>query len=349
MHMSDALVSTPVALTMGTISILLIAAAIKRIHSEGEHHQVALMGVMGAFIFAAQMINFSIPGTGSSGHIVGGILLASLLGAWRGFIVLTSIIIVQCLIFADGGLLALGCNIINMAAFTCLVAYPLLFHPLSGGHFPFKRLLLASVTACVVGLELGAFAVSIETSMSNITALSFTHFLLFMLGIHFVVGICEGVATAGVLFFIQKSMPEAFIQFSISDANNSDILCKENKIRSDNKKAFYILLTGALIIAASFSWIASSHPDGLEWSILQTQEYSSNIVSEISPQETDIQEESIVSMPQTVQQKTAILADYAHSTDGIIGVIIMLTVVWGGSVLFIHLRKHYATSRKSHL
>ena len=80
------------------------------------------MGVMGAFIFAAQMLNFSIPGTGSSGHIVGGILLASMLGPWAAFLTLSSVIIIQCLVFADGGLMAIGCNIINMAAMSTLVA-----------------------------------------------------------------------------------------------------------------------------------------------------------------------------------------------------------------------------------
>ena len=88
------------------------------------------MGVMGAFIFAAQMINFSIPGTGSSGHLVGGILLSAILGPWAALITLASVLVIQCLVFADGGFMALGANILNMAALSCLVAYPLLFRPL---------------------------------------------------------------------------------------------------------------------------------------------------------------------------------------------------------------------------
>ena len=81
------------------------------------------MGVVGAFVFAAQMINFSIPGTGSSGHITGGVLLAAILGPEAGFLSLVSILIVQCLFFGDGGLLALGCNIINMVFFSCFIGY----------------------------------------------------------------------------------------------------------------------------------------------------------------------------------------------------------------------------------
>ena len=88
---------------------------------EAGDKMLPMMGVMGAFIFAAQMLNFTIPGTGSSGHIVGGILLASVLGPWAGFLVLSSVLVLQALLFADGGILVMGCNIINMAATSCLI------------------------------------------------------------------------------------------------------------------------------------------------------------------------------------------------------------------------------------
>ena len=123
MHMSDALVSPAVFAATGAVSTALIAVAVRKVgrraeddaDARQERHTVPMMGVMGAFIFAAQMINFSIPGTGSSGHIVGGILLAALLGPWAAFVTLCSVLVLQCLVFADGGFLALGCNILNMA------------------------------------------------------------------------------------------------------------------------------------------------------------------------------------------------------------------------------------------
>lgn len=174
MHMSDALLSPPVALSAGIVSALLIGVSASRIKHEDRDGDAPLMGVLGAFVFAAQMINFTIPGTGSSGHIIGGLLLAALLGPWRGFITLCSVLIVQCLVFADGGLLALGCNIINMAAMSCLVAYPLVFKPLLGQNLNKSRIMLASVVASVVGLELGAFMVSVETVLSGISALPMT-------------------------------------------------------------------------------------------------------------------------------------------------------------------------------
>ncbi|MDE5652744.1 MAG: energy-coupling factor ABC transporter permease, partial [Muribaculaceae bacterium] len=120
MHMADALISTPVALTAGLAATALLGVAGYKVNKEKSDNvkMVPLMGVLGAFVFAAQMINFSIPGTGSSGHIIGGILLAAFLGPWAAFLTIASVLIIQCLVFADGGLLALGCNIINMGAMT---------------------------------------------------------------------------------------------------------------------------------------------------------------------------------------------------------------------------------------
>ena len=122
MHMSDALLSAPVAIAADVAAAGLLVAAALRLKKESRENMVPLMGVMGAFVFAAQMVNFAIPGTGSSGHIVGGVLLAALLGPWAGFLTLASVLIIQCLVFADGGLMALGCNIINMGAMTALAA-----------------------------------------------------------------------------------------------------------------------------------------------------------------------------------------------------------------------------------
>ena len=93
-----------------------------RAAADGDDRRVPLMGVLGAFVFAAQMVNFAIPGTGSSGHLGGGLLLAILLGPRAAFIVIASVLIVQALFFADGGLLALGCNVFNLGFFPAFVA-----------------------------------------------------------------------------------------------------------------------------------------------------------------------------------------------------------------------------------
>jgi cobalt/nickel transport system permease protein len=114
------------------------------------------MGVAGAFVFAAQMINFSIPGTGSSGHIGGGLLLAVLLGPYAAFLVMASVLGVQALFFADGGLLALGANSFNLGFFPAFIAFPLVYRPIVGKRPTGRRIVIGSVLGAVVGLLLGA-------------------------------------------------------------------------------------------------------------------------------------------------------------------------------------------------
>jgi len=111
--MADALISPAVGGTMWAVTAGAALYSAHKLQKEQDDKKVPLMGVMGAFIFAAQMINFSIPGTGSSGHLGGGLLLAIMLGPYAGFITMASILTIQALFFADGGLLALGCNVFN--------------------------------------------------------------------------------------------------------------------------------------------------------------------------------------------------------------------------------------------
>ena len=168
MHMADALISPEVGGIMWAVSGGALLYSAHKMEKTLDDFKVPLMGVMGAFIFAAQMINFTIPGTGSSGHICGSILLAVLLGPYAALIVVSSVLLVQALIFADGGLLALGCNIFNMGVLPAIIAYPLIYKTIAGRNPSGKRLWLAAVTASTVGLQLGALGVVIETCSSGI-------------------------------------------------------------------------------------------------------------------------------------------------------------------------------------
>src|SRR3989339_2135538 len=207
MHMSDALLNPVVGGAFWAVSGGLIAYSAKKIREDEDTFKTPLMAVTGAFIFAAQMINFTIPGTGSSGHLGGGLLLAALLGPWRAFISLASVLTIQCLFFADGGLLALGCNIFNLAFFPVFVAYPFIFKPLAGDMKSPVRLALASFGGATAGLLLGAFSVVLETLLSGITELPFSTFILFMMPIHLAIGLVEGLVVFGVLSFVQKAQP----------------------------------------------------------------------------------------------------------------------------------------------
>ncbi|MDR3311730.1 MAG: energy-coupling factor ABC transporter permease, partial [Spirochaetaceae bacterium] len=164
MHMSDALISPAIGGAMTAVSAVAIGFSVKKIAGDKlDERKIPLMGIMGAFVFAGQMINFTIPGTGSSGHIGGGILLAALLGPGPALITLASVLLIQCLFFADGGLLAYGCNVFNMGVTACLLSYTVIYKPLVQKSFSKKTIFSASLLAVVVGLQLGAFFVVLET------------------------------------------------------------------------------------------------------------------------------------------------------------------------------------------
>ena len=208
MHMADGFVSPAVGCTMWAATAAITVLCARKIKQEKEARLVPLMGVLGAFIFACQMLNFTIPGTGSSGHLGGGLILAILLGPYAGFLVMAAILAVQALFFADGGLLALGCNIFNMGVIPCLVIYPLLYRPLIKKGLNPKRITLASILSVVIGLQLGAFGVVLETMASGVAALPFSTFALLMQPIHLAIGLVEGMVTAAVLCFVYKMRPE---------------------------------------------------------------------------------------------------------------------------------------------
>lgn len=311
MHMADALISTPVALGAGVVATALLGVAGYKVNKEKgvDSRIVPLMGVLGAFIFAAQMINFTIPGTGSSGHIVGGVLLAAFLGPWAAFLTITSVLIIQCLVFADGGLLALGCNILNMGAMTTLNAYPLIFRPLTHRNHSTARLMVASVLAALFGIEAGACAVTLETEISGVTALPTSSFLALMSGIHLIIGIGEGLATGAIIAFVVKSRP--------------DLLATEQSVKVDHGRSYKKLFIGfgiaTIVLGGGLAFFASEYPDGLEWSI---QKLTGS--TEIEPAQTDTVSTTLAHM----QQTTSVMPDYDNSFSGILGAVMVVILVW---------------------
>ncbi len=287
MHMADALISPAVGGALWAGTALTATYAVRKVQHELEDKKIPLMGVMGAFVFAAQMINFTIPGTGSSGHIGGGMLLAILLGPFAGFLTLASVLVIQALFFADGGLLALGCNIMNMGFFTCFVAYPLIYRIMTRKNTSKRRLTLASVLSVVAALQIGAFAVVLETFISGRTELPLGTFVLFMQPIHLAIGLVEGLITAAVVVFLKEARP---------DLLQSDAAPKK---MWPYKRVLAVLVALALLTGGILSWYASSHPDGLEWSIEKT------------AGSTELESSGSVHQALSeVQEKTALLPDY---------------------------------------
>ncbi|OGS11200.1 MAG: cobalamin biosynthesis protein CbiM [Elusimicrobia bacterium RIFOXYA2_FULL_58_8] len=259
MHMADALLSPAVGGTLWVVSGGLLAYSAKKVREEADDRKVPLMGVLGAFIFAAQMINFTIPATGSSGHLGGGLLLSILLGHYAAFLVLASALTVQALFFADGGLLALGCNMLNLGFFPCFVAYPFIYKKIAGDSRNRKRVMLGATLAALAGLQLGAFGVVLQTVASSISSLPFKTFVLLMQPIHLAIGLVEGLVTAGVVSFMLEARPE------IVTAATS-----RRPIGVSIKGALIALATAAAVTGGALSWLASTHPDGLEWAMFKT-------------------------------------------------------------------------------
>jgi cobalt/nickel transport system permease protein len=293
MHMADALLSPAVGGAMWAASGAAVAYSARKVRDDLDESKVPLMGVAGAFVFAAQMLNFTIPGTGSSGHLVGALLLAILLGPEAAFLVIASVIAVQALFFADGGLLALGANIFNMGFLTVFVAYPLVYRRIVGGEPDptRRRIVVASTLASVVGLQLGALAVVLETTASGMTELSFATFLLLMLPIHLAIGTVEGLVTAAVVLFVRQAEPELLAR-SASRRPLGGLRLKPVIIG---------LAVAALFAGGLLSWFASSNPDGLEWSIAKVTGTDQELRSDSGAHAAAAK----------AQEETAILPDYS--------------------------------------
>ncbi len=295
MHMADALISPAVGGTMLAVSASVAACSIRKVKHEMDEKKIPLMGVMGAFVFAAQMINFSIPGTGSSGHLGGGMLLAILLGPYAGFLAMASILLIQALFFGDGGLLAYGCNVFNLGFFTCFISYPYIYKWFTRKGINPKRIFLGSMVSAIIGLQAGSFSVVIETLLSRKTELPFGSFVLLMQPIHLAIGVIEGLVTAAVVTFVWKARPEL-----IEGADGKGV-----SSNTSVNKVLTVLSIAAIIVGGVLSWFASTNPDGLEWSVERT--YGTS--------ELEAQGEIYDTLSE-IQEKTAFLPDYGFKSSG---------------------------------
>ncbi len=294
MHMADALLSPQVGCIMWLTTAATISYCAAKVQKDLDDRKIPLMGVLGAFIFAAQMINFTIPATGSSGHLGGGMILAILLGPHAAFLTIASVLTVQALFFADGGLLALGCNIFNLGIFPCFIAYPLIYKPIAGNKPTPFRISLGALLASIIGLQLGALGVVLETVASGISELPLQAFLLVMLPIHLAIGLVEGLVTAAVINFVRKARPEILhLTAAAKPFANLSIT-----------RVVVGLGLAAVVTGSILSWFASPSPDGLEWSIAK-------VTGTEQPAE---QTQRIHSVLATLQEKIAFLPDYGFSS-----------------------------------
>ena len=311
MHMADALLAPAVAATMYVASGVTAGVSVHKLRRDDEEQKLPVMAVTAALVFAGQMINYTIPGTGSSGHMCGGMLLSALLGPQAGFLSMIVILAIQCLFFADGGLLALGANVWNMAFYGCFIGYYLIWRPIMrsnlfsgmGGKGAARaKIILASLLGCIITLQLGAFSVCVETSLSGITELPFGTFLGIMQPIHLAIGLIEGLITSAVLLFVYESRPELLRDMNASAPE------KKNSL----KTTVISLAVVAAIVGGGLSLIASSNPDGLEWSLFGNSDagYSQNLGLD---EENYGVQSAAADKAAAIQEKTSFLPDYAFA------------------------------------
>ena len=310
MHMADALLAPAVAATMYVASGTAAGVSIHKLKKDDESQKLPVMAVTAALVFAGQMINYTIPGTGSSGHMCGGMLLSALLGPQAGFLSMIVILAIQCLFFADGGLMALGANVWNMAFYGCFVGYYLIWRPIVQSHWfgegksaQRARIVAASIIGCIVTLQLGAFSVVLETSLSGITELPFGAFVALMQPIHLAIGLVEGLITSAVLLFVYESRPELLQGIEPAEGESP---------KRSLKAVVAILAIVALVVGGGLSLLASSNPDGLEWALFGNAEegYAENMGLD---EEHFGVESAAAETAGAIQEKTSFLPDYAFA------------------------------------
>lgn len=239
MHIPDGFLSTPVWVTLDAVSIPVVAYLARRAQQTTQETSVPLLGVMGAFVFAAQMVNFPV-GAGTSGHLLGGALLAYTLGPAQASVVMTAILALQALVFQDGGILALGANVINMALAGVFAGY-LPFRLWGDGPYRKFAVFLGGVLSVLTGavLAMGQLLASGIPMPGPVVGIS--------LGLFGITAILEGAITVAIMGALELMRP----RFLSSPRERGGI-------------ALWVAVAAALVLAGVGVFYASSHPDGLE-------------------------------------------------------------------------------------
>lgn len=244
MHIPDGFLSLPVAGATGLISVATLAAALSRSRESFGLRQAPIMGLTTAFVFAAQMINFPVAG-GTSGHLLGGTLAAVVLGSpWAASLSIATVLLIQSVLFADGGITALGANILNMAVVGVWTGWLLTqtLQRLLGGSK--TRLPLVAGIAAGISVVAAAIACALELITSGTAPTAIV--LPAMTGVHILIGIGEGVITGGILTYLATARPDLL-------PGDQPLLQK-----------WLVPVIGTLLIAGVLSLFASAWPDGLE-------------------------------------------------------------------------------------
>lgn len=243
LHIPDGFLSLTVSILAWIVTVIIVGIAVKQSQKDLNEKQIPLMGIMAAFIFAAQMINFPVAG-GTSGHMLGGALAAIVLGPWAGILVMTSVVGLQGLLFQDGGLLVMGANILNMGILPAMIGFGL--YRIAADRSKGIRTVVVTAGAWISVIA-AALLTSIQLWLSGTSPAG----VVFpaMLGVHVLIGIGEALITVAAFSFITQVRP--------------DLLSAEGSANHTGKGW---IITGGLIslVVVLFAPLASAFPDGLE-------------------------------------------------------------------------------------
>lgn len=243
LHIPDGFLNVAVSLVCWVITVITLGFAVSKTNKSLGEKQIPLMGVMAAFIFAAQMINFPVAG-GTSGHLLGGVLAAVVLGPWAGMLVMTAVIALQALLFQDGGLLVMGANILNMGLVTAAIGYGL-YRSVMGQSKTVKLGVVA--VAAWLSVMAGALFTALQLWLSGTSQLQIV--IPAMMGVHALIGIGEALITVFALAFIFQTRP--------------DLLGEGSESAKGSRNWAWVGGMIALLVVL-ISPFASGDPDGLE-------------------------------------------------------------------------------------
>ncbi len=261
MHIPDGFFNSVTSAGAGVAAAGGLGVALKQAQAQLRERHIPLAGLVAAFVFVLQMINFPVlPGV--SGHLLGGALAAIMMGPAVGVVVVTVVVVIQAFLFADGGVSALGLNVINMAVVTTLagwVTYRLVRVPLRSTR---RSVLAAAFVASVVSVVASAAAFVAEYAVGGVGGVDLTAVGLLMVGVHVLIGLGEAAITVGVVGAVLSTRPD--LVYGARDLDSASAAG-----RLSNRR--FVLVAAAVAVAlVGLATVASSNPDGLEWVAQQT-------------------------------------------------------------------------------
>ena len=250
MHVPDGFINVQVSAATGLLSFGTLWAYIRSAKTLIADKFIVLTGMMSALIFVLQMINFPIA-AGTSGHLLGGALAVIVLGPRLGLICLSVVVIIQSLLFADGGLSALGVNVLNMAIVTCATGWVIVKYWLKFIGKNKTSIIAASVVSGIITVVFSSIAFTLEYAIGGTISIPVSSVLVAMISTHFLIGIGEGIITALIVGLLVRVRPDLVYAYDRNDSNTTNV-------------SLYGLFIVLILLLALITPFASSSPDGLE-------------------------------------------------------------------------------------